>query len=115
MRIIRIDHVSLDVRDRPGAVAWYRDVLGLSPDAEHETPDEPIFLGRPGARLGLFAEGAPGLRHIALATDPPDQRRLAAALDRLAIPYRREHHRASDSLYFRDPDGTTLEVMVATR
>ncbi len=115
MQIIRIDHVSLDVSDRPRSVAWYRDVLGLAPDAEHEVPDEPIFLGRPGARLGLFAEGPPGLRHIALATDGPGQRRLAAGLDRLAIPYRRERHRSSDSIYFRDPDGTTLEVMVATQ
>ena len=115
MRIIRIDHVSLDVRDRPRSVAWYRDVLGLAPESEHQVPGEPIFLGRPGARLGLFAEGPPGLRHIALATDEPGQRRLAAALDRLAIPYRRERHRSSDSIYFRDPDGSTLEVMVATR
>jgi catechol 2,3-dioxygenase-like lactoylglutathione lyase family enzyme len=115
MRIIRIDHVSLDVCDRLRSVAWYRDVLGLEPASEHEVPGEPVFLGRPDARLGLFAEGPPGLRHIALATDEPGQTRLAAALDRLAIPYRRERHRSGDSIYFRDPDGTTLEVMVSAR
>ena len=33
-------------------------------------------------------------------------------LERLAIPYRRERHRDHDSVYFADPDGATLEIMV---
>lgn len=40
------------------------------------------------------------------------QHLLAARLDALGIPYRREHHRDSDSIYFSDLDGATLEVMV---
>jgi catechol 2,3-dioxygenase-like lactoylglutathione lyase family enzyme len=112
MRLIRIDHVSLDVRDRPGSIAWYEEVLGLRPHARHDVPGEPVFLGPSGARLGLFAERPPSLRHIALATDAADQLRLAARLDRLGIPSARERHRDSDSIYFSDPDGTTLEVMV---
>jgi catechol 2,3-dioxygenase-like lactoylglutathione lyase family enzyme len=115
MQIIRIDHVSLDVRDRAESIAWYDNVLGVRPHSHHENPGEPIFLGPVGARLGLFAERQPGLRHIALATDEPGQQRLVARLERLAIPYRSEEHRDSDSIYFRDPDGTTLEVMVAKR
>ena len=78
----------------------------------HHRPDEPIFLGARGAQLGLFAERDPGLRHVALATDATGQRVLAARLNALAIPYRRERHRDSDSIYFFDPDGATLEVMV---
>jgi catechol 2,3-dioxygenase-like lactoylglutathione lyase family enzyme len=112
MQIIRIDHVSLDVQDRPATLAWYETVLGFEPHSPHSEPDEPIFLGPPGARLGLFAERPAGLRHIALATDAPSQWHLAERLDRLHIPYRRERHRDSDSIYFRDLDGATLEVMV---
>lgn len=112
MNLIRIDHVSLDVGDRPASVAWYQAVLGVRPHSHHDIRDEPIFVGPPGTRLGLFAERAPGLRHIALATDAPGQRELQARLDRLAIPYLRERHCDSDSIYFRDPDGATLEVMV---
>jgi catechol 2,3-dioxygenase-like lactoylglutathione lyase family enzyme len=114
INIIRIDHVSLDVGDRPASLAWYQAVLGVLPHSRHEIPDEPVFLGPSGARLGLFAERSPGLRHIALATDAPGQREVAGRLDRLAIPYLRERHRDSDSIYFRDPDGATLEVMVPT-
>jgi catechol 2,3-dioxygenase-like lactoylglutathione lyase family enzyme len=112
MRIIRIDHVSLDVQDRPASVAWYEMVLGLVPHSLHSERDTPIFLGPPGARLGLFAERPAGLRHIALATDAPGQCRLAERLDRLRIPYRHEAHRDRDSIYFSDLDGATLEVMV---
>lgn len=84
----------------------------MSAGPSHQQPDEPIFLGAPGAQLGLFAERAPGLRHVALATDAPGQRLLVARLHTLEIPYRRERHRDSDSVYFSDLDGATLEVTV---
>jgi catechol 2,3-dioxygenase-like lactoylglutathione lyase family enzyme len=112
MNLIRIDHVSLDVHDRPASIAWYEDVLGMRARGRHAIPAEPVFVGAAGAQLGLFAERAPGLRHVALATDPAGQRRVAARLDRLGIAYTPERHRDSDSIYFRDPDGTVLEVMV---
>jgi catechol 2,3-dioxygenase-like lactoylglutathione lyase family enzyme len=112
MHVIRIDHVSLDVGDRRASIAWYEEVLGLRAGARRRPADEPVFVGPPGARLGLFAERRPGLRHVALATDLAGQRGLADRLDRLAIPYQPERHRDSDSIYFADPDGTTLEVMV---
>jgi catechol 2,3-dioxygenase-like lactoylglutathione lyase family enzyme len=112
INITHIDHVSLDVSDRPASVAWYQAVLGVRPHSRHDVPAEPIFVGPVGARLGLFAERAPGVRHIALATDEPGQRELVTRLDSLAIPYLRERHHDSASIYFRDPDGATLEVMV---
>jgi catechol 2,3-dioxygenase-like lactoylglutathione lyase family enzyme len=112
MNLIRIDHVSLDVHDRPASLDWYEEVLGLRPGARHSVPDAPVFLGRDGAQLGLFAERAPGLRHIALATDDAGQRTVVSRLDRLGIAYRPERHRDHDSVYFADPDGTVLEVMV---
>jgi catechol 2,3-dioxygenase-like lactoylglutathione lyase family enzyme len=112
MNLIRIDHVSLDVRDRGASLTWYEEVLGLRAAARHAIPDQPVFLGRDGAQLGLFAERAPGLRHIALATDAAGQRTVAGRLDRLGIAYQPERHRDHDSIYFADPDGTMLEVMV---
>jgi catechol 2,3-dioxygenase-like lactoylglutathione lyase family enzyme len=112
MNLIRIDHVSLDVHDRPATLAWYEDVLGLRASSRHAVPDEPVFVGPAGARLGLFADRAPGLRHVALATDPAGQAAVVARLDRLGIAYQPERHRDSDSIYFADPDGAVLEVMV---
>ena len=114
MRLIRLDHVSLDVHDRSRSIAWYEQVLGLRAGGRPGPGGEPVFLGPAGARLGLFEERAPGLRHVALATDPAGQREVRERLDGLAIPYRPERHRDHDSIYFADPDGVTLEVMVAT-
>jgi catechol 2,3-dioxygenase-like lactoylglutathione lyase family enzyme len=113
MRLIRIDHVSLDVRDRPASIAWYEEILGLGAGLRHDAPDEPVFVGAATARLGLFAERAPGLRHIALTTDADGQQEVVRRLTRRGIAHVRERHDDHDSVYFADPDGTTLEVMVA--
>lgn len=114
MNLHRIDHVSLDVRDRLYSIAWYDEILGLRAAGTPGPVDEPVFLGPRGARLGLFQERPAGLRHIALATDRLEQRQVRNRLERLAIPYRHERHRDHDSLYVADPDGATLEIMVAT-
>lgn len=114
MRLLRIDHVSFDVVDRERSLDWYADVLGLRAPGTIGPPDEPVFLGPAGARIAVFEQAAAGLRHVALATDAAGQRRVAARLERLAIPYTPERHRASDSIYFRGPDGATFEVMVPT-
>jgi catechol 2,3-dioxygenase-like lactoylglutathione lyase family enzyme len=110
MRLIRIDHVSLDVDDRPRSIAWYEKVIGLQASGPPGPVDEPVFVGPPGARLGLFQERGPGLRHIALATDPHGFDATLERLSQLAIVFRVERHGTSRSVYFEDPDGTTLEV-----
>ncbi len=114
MHLHRIDHVSLDVRDRRRSLEFYEAVLGLTHAGTLGPVDQPVFVGPAGARLGLFQERPPGLRHVALATDAPGQQRVLDRLERLAIPYRRERHRDHDSVYFADPDGATLELMVPT-
>ena len=111
MQVHRIDHVSLDVADRARSLAWYAEVLGFRVGREGPV-DAPVFAGPAGAQLGLFQERPPGLRHIALATGADEQRELVARLRRLGIPFRPERHRDHDSVYFADPDGTTLEIMV---
>ena len=113
MELHRIDHVSLNVRDRAASLAWFGEVFALPvPAASATRPDQPVFLGPDRAQLGLFADRAPGLRHIAIATAAADQEQLVGRLERLGVAYRPESHRASESVYFTDPDGVTFEVMV---
>jgi catechol 2,3-dioxygenase-like lactoylglutathione lyase family enzyme len=114
MRLIRIDHVSLNVADRPRSIAWYDDVLGLQADGPPGPAGEPVFVGAATARLGLFADRAPGLRHVALATDDAGMARVMARLADRGTQARLEEHRDHRSLYVLDPDGTTVEVMVPT-
>jgi catechol 2,3-dioxygenase-like lactoylglutathione lyase family enzyme len=114
MRLLRIDHVSLNSGDRPRSIAFYQDVLGLEPSWAPGPLDEPVFMGTADARIGLFGDGQVRLRHVALATDEAGQREVRERLDGLAIPYRSERHRDHDSLYVRDPDGFVVEVMLPT-
>jgi len=117
----RIGHVHLKVADLPRALAFWRDVLGLT-----------VMLERPGAAF-LSAGGyhhhialntwesaggmSPpahhtGLYHVALLY--PDRAALAVVLKRLM-----EHgialegasdHGVSEALYLRDPDGNGVEL-----
>jgi catechol 2,3-dioxygenase-like lactoylglutathione lyase family enzyme len=112
--VIRIDHVSLNATDRPRTIDWYAEVLGLAVGRRHDQLDVPVFLGPDRAQLGLFGDEPAGLRHIAIATDASSHRELIARLDAHDIAYRPEHHSASFSVYFEDPDGATLEVLVPT-
>jgi catechol 2,3-dioxygenase-like lactoylglutathione lyase family enzyme len=114
MRLHRIDHVSLDVSDRQASLAWYEEVLGLRATSRPGPPGEPVFMGPDGSQIALFADRAPGLRHVALATDADGQQQVRQRLERLGLSYTPQRHRSHDSLYFRDPDGITLEVMYPT-
>jgi catechol 2,3-dioxygenase-like lactoylglutathione lyase family enzyme len=114
MRLVRIDHVSLNAADRDRSIAWYGEILDLKRSGNGDTPpDEPTFLGQDGAQIALFADRLPGLRHIALATDADGFAAVRERLERAEHPYRFEHHTQHDSLYFADPDGSTIEVMLA--
>jgi glyoxylase I family protein len=117
MQLQRLDHVSLNVTDRAGAIAWYRDVLGLPQLNQPTEDDEPVFLGQPGLQFGLFQAQresparepeSSGLRHVAIVVDDLD-----AAQERLrsyGVEFRYEDHGNALSVYFSDPDGHVLEI-----
>ncbi len=112
MRLLSIDHVSFNVADRATSLDWYASVLDLRrPARTLGPPDEPTFLGPLGSRVALFGDRAPGLRHVALRTDRAAQLLVVARLDSLGIPYVEETHGDHLSVYVKDPDGATLEVM----
>ena len=113
MHLDGLHHITMITADANATVAFYADVLGLRV-SRPGPPDEPVFAGPAGARLGLFADRDPGLRHIALATGAGG---YAATLDRLRaleIPHVLDRHKDHASIYFKDPDGHTLEVMTAS-
>jgi catechol-2,3-dioxygenase len=119
VQLRRLDHVSLNVSDRPRSIAWYRDVLGLEQRGEAGRDDWPVFMGEFGACVALFqaqvgsAEREPestGLRHVAFMVGRDD---LAGAQTRLrehGVDFRFEDHGNAHSLYFPDPDGNVIEL-----
>ena len=115
----RLDHVSLNVSDRPRSIAWYRDVLGLEQRGEARRDDWPVFMGEFGACVALFQaqvetpERQPestGLRHVAFMVEPDDLAGAQARLREHAVEVRFEDHGNARSVYFPDPDGNMIEL-----
>jgi catechol 2,3-dioxygenase-like lactoylglutathione lyase family enzyme len=66
------------------------------------------FFDFPGLDLGPYAEVLGGLHHIAISVEPAKWERLKAKLDDAGVPYEME---SGTSIYFRDPDGTRMELI----
>ncbi len=65
------------------------------------------FFDFPGLDLGDYREVLGGLHHVALSMERPQWERMKAKLDAEGIDYQQ----IGRSIYFRDPDGTRLELI----
>lgn len=108
--------VHLGVTDGQVAIAFYRDVVGLSVFSED---DESIHLGSAGRELVVLYPGASrqvvanttGLYHLALLV--PSRRELARVIGRLMelrYPNSPTDHVMTKSDYLWDPDGNGIEI-----
>ena len=119
-----VNHVAVISADLERAVRFYRDVLGMALTSVTANRDEPrsthinIALGR-GTMLSLFdfpnvkgqaVQGTGGLMHLALWLPRERLARIEAALNEHQVPHQRIH----DSIYFKDPDGMTLELTLVS-
>jgi catechol 2,3-dioxygenase-like lactoylglutathione lyase family enzyme len=129
---LSLDHVALPALDPARTRTFYRDVLGLSLVSALDGPDWDgrawlmmIFADEGGRELALCAFD--GLRSKLDAEWPADSRHYAFAvrnvdelsawkkrLDGAAVPWREEDHGHQLSIYFSDPNGTTLEITART-
>ena len=66
------------------------------------------FFDFPGLDLGPYAEVLGGLHHLAISVTAAKWAHLRGKLDAAGVPYQEE---SGVSLYFRDPDGTRLELL----
>ena len=65
------------------------------------------FFDFPGLELGAYKEVLGGLHHLALSMEPGQWERIKAKLDAAGVACQQ----VGGSLYFRDPDGTRLELI----
>ena len=65
------------------------------------------FFDFPGLDLGAYQEVLGGLHHLALSMEPAQWERIKTKLDAAGVAYQQ----VGGSLYFRDPDGTRLELL----
>ncbi len=112
MKILRLDHVSIHVKNVPQAVAWYNRVLGLRHLHADIWGHHPAFMAATnGTGLALYASG--GVQpHIALGTDRAGFLEAQKILSDAEIAFELDHQPISDSIYLVDPFGQRLEITV---
>jgi catechol 2,3-dioxygenase-like lactoylglutathione lyase family enzyme len=66
------------------------------------------FFDFPGLDVGPYAEVLGGLHHLAISVEPDRWEHLKDNLDRAGVEYLLE---SGTSIYFRDPDGTRVELI----
>ncbi len=124
----RIDGIlesSLYVQDVKRAVAFYRDVLGLRLMNEFDDGQGAAFAAG-GSVLLLFRadatrrqtnpppHGTTGAGHLAFCVQPEEMTAWKEHLARNGVAIEMEHAFGDNtpSVYFRDPDGNSLELTV---
>ena len=122
MKLARLGHVALRVADVERSKKFYGEVLGfevIEEDPEHGG----VFMALAGLShtIDLFPapDGAPaatpdatGVRHVAFLVDSEaDFKEAWRTLREQHVPIDRAmDHVSQKSIYFRDPDGTVLEI-----
>ena len=125
IKVERVGHVVLNVRDLTRAVVFYTGVLGLHEVGRYgvnmvffsATGDNHHYLAvfEVGSQACALEPGSVGLNHVALRIGNTLEvlRAAKAHLDAAGVPIlRMENHRVAQSIYFNDPDGNELEVYV---
>ena len=127
IRVERVGHVVLKVRDLERSATFYRDVLGLKEVARGHFGAPMAFFSATGenhhdlAVLEVGTEAAApagaavGLAHVALKIGGrlEDLRAARAHLQAHGMgPLRLADHRVSQSIYLTDPDGNGIELYV---
>lgn len=116
-------HVALLCADVERTIRFYQDLLGFPLTDLFENRDYAgsthfffdighgnalAFFDLPGLDLGPYAEVLGGLHHLAISVTPAE---WEAARERLIAAGVAVDVVSGSSMYFRDPDGTRLELL----
>lgn len=116
--VTRLDHVALHVKSLEASAAFYTRVFGFGIVNKWS---KVWMVGNDRTRLGLFlrpdaqAVGDPDqkilIEHFALLTDAAGFARAVSKLDALGIAHEEpEDTGIAHSVFFRDPDGHSVEI-----
>jgi len=124
--ILGIAEAALYVEELERARAFYREVLGLVETAVFADaaflqtgPHSTLILferaGLAGRQSVIPAHGAQGQVHVALAIPPEEMEAWRARLQahQVAIEHEQDWPQGTHSVYFRDPDQNSLELIAA--
>lgn len=118
-----LHHVAIVCADVETTVRFYQGLLEFPLTEIFENRDYPgsnhfffdigngnliAFFDFPGLDVGPYAEVLGGLHHLAISVAPDRWEHLKGKLDDAGVDYLLE---SGSSIYFRDPDGTRVELI----
>jgi catechol 2,3-dioxygenase len=123
MKIEALGHVVINVRNLEKSEAFYNGLLGIPIAARMADPSMTFFSLGNHHDLAIAAvgddakdapENTPGLAHVAfrIGNHIDTLREAKAQLEKAGVMAEAADHGVTQSLYFADPDGNTLEVYV---
>lgn len=117
-----VHHVALLSADVERTIRFYQDLCGFPLTELFENRDYPgsthfffdighgnalAFFDMPGLDLGPYAEVLGGLHHLAISMEHEAWTAAVARLQEAGV----EMQRIDTSVYFRDPDGSRIELI----
>lgn len=123
MKIQSLGHVVIKVRDQQRAEAFYNGLLGIPIAARLPSLSMTFFTLGNHHDFAVAAVGrdaldapanAPGLLHVAfkIGTRIDELREAKSQLEAAGIEVEAYDHEVTKSIYFKDPDGNTIELYV---
>lgn len=118
-----LHHVAIVCADVERTIGFYQGLLEFPLTEIFENRDYPgsnhfffdigngnliAFFDFPGLDVGPYAEVLGGLHHLAISVEPERWEHLRGNLDEAGVEYLLE---SGTSIYFRDPDGTRVELI----
>lgn len=110
IKVAKIDHVSMQVADLPGAIAFYQKMFGL-PISGGNKAEEIVRLGFGKTLISLHHKSPTGLvDHFAIAVENFDQDRVARELKARGANPERD---IDAGFHIKDPSGINVQIVGA--
>ena len=116
-----IDHVAIRAKDLQKSVAWYQEVLGLTPANFPEWKNYPVFMSNGDFGLAIFPANTNDpeidkvsknsrIDHFAFNVSNQDIEVAKAHFEKMGIRFKEQDHYYFHSVYINDPDGHVVEL-----
>ncbi len=122
MKLLRIDHVAINVKNLPTTFDWYHKVFGFGIIHKWEHPSESTWMfGNEVIKIGAFerpdASSISGIdrniiaiQHFAFLVDKAEFDVAVREIDKLGLPHELEDTGIAYSIFLTDPDGHQVEI-----
>ena len=110
VKAVKIDHVSIQVSDLPGSIAFYQKMFGLTFVSE-DKPNEIVRLGAGKVMVSLHHKSPTGVvDHFALGVEKFDKETVTRQLkERGATP----QENLDAGFHIKDPQGIGVQIVAA--